>query len=213
VITIAVVAAVATIVAVGALHAMASGGPRDPEPTHAASAQEPSSAPQQPASVPTTPATVAPSPVESMPETPPADVVPVKPPARVPLVSPASRPAQAPVFVSPAAPSPNVVEQPAVAPVQPRPAQQAPVDLRPDPAGGTLIAQASHALADGETPRALALAHQAVLANPSDADAWLILGAACQAAGNVPAARDAYRSCVSSARTANISECRLLAGQ
>jgi Flp pilus assembly protein TadD len=105
------------------------------------------------------------------------------------------------------------VEQPAVAPVQPRPAQQAPVDLRPDPAGGTLIAQASHALADGETPRALALAHQAVLANPSDADAWLILGAACQAAGNVPAARDAYRSCVSSARTANISECRLLAGQ
>jgi Tfp pilus assembly protein PilF len=87
------------------------------------------------------------------------------------------------------------------------------VDFRPDPAGGTLIQQASHALAEGETPRAMALAHQAVLANPSDADAWLILGAACQAAGNQPAARDAYRSCVTSARTANVSECRLLAGQ
>jgi Flp pilus assembly protein TadD len=86
-------------------------------------------------------------------------------------------------------------------------------DPRPDPAGGSLISQASRALAEGQTPRALALAHQAVLANPSDADAWLILGAACQAAGNQPAARDAYRSCVSSARTANVSECRLLAGQ
>ena len=211
VVTIAVVAAVATIVAVGALHAMAS-GPKDPEPTHTASAPEPLPAPQEPASVPMTPATAVPSAMASMPETPPAEVVSVKPPARGPWVSPAPRPVQAPVFVSPAAPSPNVTPA-VVAPVQPRPAQQAPVDLRPEPAGGTLIAQASHALADGETPRALALAHQAVLANPSDADAWLILGAACQAAGNVPAARDAYRSCVSSARTANVSECRLLAGQ
>ena len=212
VITIAVVAAVATIVAVGALHAMAS-GPKDPEPAHAASALEPSSAPPEAASVPMTPATVAPSAMASMPETPPAEVVSVRPPARTPWVSAAPRPAQGPVSVSPAGTSPNLVAAPAVAPVQPRPAQQAPVDLRPEPGAGTLIAQASHALADGETPRALALAHQAVLANPSDADAWLILGAACQAAGNVPAARDAYRSCVSSARTANISECRLLAGQ
>jgi DNA-binding response OmpR family regulator len=213
VITIAGVAAVATVVAVGALHAMAS-GPKDPEPTHAASAPEPSSAPQQPVPVPVAPAPVAPSAMASMAEAPSAEPVSLKPPARVPFVAPAPRPAQAPVFVSsPVAPSPPVVAAPPAAPPAARTAQPAPVDSRPEQAIGSLIAQASHALADGETPRALALAHQAVLANPSDADAWLILGAACQAAGNVPAARDAYRSCVSSARTANVSECRLLAGQ
>jgi Flp pilus assembly protein TadD len=109
---------------------------------------------------------------------------------------------------------PPPVAPPVAPPVVAAPVATAPpVDFRPDPTGGTLIAQASRALAEGATPRALALAHQAVLANPSDADAWLILGAACQAAGNEPAAHDAYRSCVSSARTANVSECRLLAGQ
>ncbi len=123
---------------------------------------------------------------------------------------------QAPTLSAPPAPVLPVTVQatatpPAVVSHAVRPPE--PVDLRPDPGGGTLIVQASHALAEGLTPRALALAHQAVLANPGDADAWLILGAACQASGNVPAARDAYRSCVSSAHTPNVSECRLLAGQ
>jgi DNA-binding response OmpR family regulator len=220
VVTIAVVAAAATIVAVGALHAMAS-GPKDPEPARIASAPSASAAPPtaltSPPEVPTEPGDMVslPFPTAS------ADVpvVPVKAPTRTPPVGPATgapRVSQGgPVYA--AAPMVTPVQPttpaPMVTPAGPRTREPAAVDARPDPAGGSLIAQASRALAEGETPKALALAHQAVLANPSDADAWLILGAACQAAGNQAAARDAYRSCVSSARTANVSECRLLAGQ
>jgi cytochrome c-type biogenesis protein CcmH/NrfG len=57
----------------------------------------------------------------------------------------------------------------------------------------------------------VSLARQAVAANPADADAWLTLGVAYQASGNGPAAKDAYRSCIAQAKTANVSECRLLA--
>jgi cytochrome c-type biogenesis protein CcmH/NrfG len=51
-----------------------------------------------------------------------------------------------------------------------------------------------------------------VSGNPSNADAWLTLGAALQASGNGGAARDAYKSCVAQAHTANVNECRMLAG-
>jgi DNA-binding response OmpR family regulator len=228
VVTIAVVAALATIVAVGALHAMAS-GPKEPEP-----AARTSSVPAPPAASPAAPAepTVAPAEVPgdmvSLPvPSSPAEVAPAKAPAHFAPVTPAFVPAApaaaiapriaqgGPVYTAPrvTAPVAPAVPVPVVAPVVPRAAPSPVADPRPGPAGGSLIAQANHALAEGQTPLALALAHQAVLANPSDADAWLILGAACQAAGNQPAARDAYRSCVSSARTANVSECRLLAGQ
>jgi Flp pilus assembly protein TadD len=72
--------------------------------------------------------------------------------------------------------------------------------------------QASHALSRGATAHAVQLARQAVSANPGNADAWLTLGAAFQASGNPAAARDAYQGCVLQARTANVSECRMLAG-
>jgi CheY-like chemotaxis protein len=79
-----------------------------------------------------------------------------------------------------------------------------------DPGTGSLVAQANRALARGATTHALALARQAVTANPDDADAWLTLGAACQSSGDTAGARDAYRNCVARAHTPNISECRLL---
>lgn len=81
----------------------------------------------------------------------------------------------------------------------------------PDRPGASVISQANHALARGETTRALTLAHQAVAANPADADAWLVLGAACTASGDSSGAREAYTRCMTQAHTANISECRLLA--
>jgi Flp pilus assembly protein TadD len=82
----------------------------------------------------------------------------------------------------------------------------------PAPAGGSLTAQASHALARGATARAVELARQAVAANPSNADAWLTLAAAYMASGNPGAARAAYASCIAQAHTPNVSECRVLAG-
>ena len=91
-------------------------------------------------------------------------------------------------------------------------AHEAPVDLPPTPGGGSPLSQASRALAKGDTPRAITLARQAVAGNPGNADAWLTLGAAYQASGNGAAARDAYKSCVAQAHSANVNECRILSG-
>jgi cytoskeletal protein RodZ len=92
------------------------------------------------------------------------------------------------------------------------PAQEAPLDTSAESGKDSLVAQASHALSRGATARAVELSRQAVAANPSNADAWLTLGAAYQASGNLGAAKDAYRSCVSQAHSANVSECRVLSG-
>jgi hypothetical protein len=92
------------------------------------------------------------------------------------------------------------------------PAHEAPVDTGLVPGGGSPLSQASKALAKGDTARAVSLARQAVSGNPSNADAWLTLGAALQASGNAGAARDAYKSCVTQAHSANVNECRMLAG-
>ena len=219
VITIAVVTAMATIAAVGALHAMASG------PSESVLQREPPFTPAASSAAPVTPAPFTPAEAPTVAESPPmpASTQVASAPAPRATASASTMRRTVPVVpaVAPPYPVATTAVQSHVAPVVPvasaplvaAPGPQRAVDLRPDPGGGTLIVQASRALADGETPRALALAHQAVLANPSDADAWLILGAACQASGNEAAARDAYRSCVTSARTANVSECRLLAGQ
>jgi hypothetical protein len=94
-----------------------------------------------------------------------------------------------------------------------RPATEAPLDLGPSVAGSSLISQASRAMAKGDVQRALDLARQAVASNPANADTWLTLGAAYQAAGNPSAARDAYRSCIKQAHSASVSDCRVLAGR
>jgi DNA-binding response OmpR family regulator len=78
---------------------------------------------------------------------------------------------------------------------------------------GSLVAQANRDLARGAIARAIELARQATVANPSDANAWLTLGAAYAASGNGAAAYEAYRSCAASAHTANVSECRVLAAR
>ncbi|MDP8999812.1 MAG: response regulator [Myxococcota bacterium] len=97
----------------------------------------------------------------------------------------------------------------------PSPAPRAPYPVEPrqpseDPA--SLVALASKELANGAAKRAVDLARRATAANPADANAWLTLGAAYAASGNQTAARDAYRSCVAQAHSANLSECRMLAG-
>jgi Flp pilus assembly protein TadD len=88
-----------------------------------------------------------------------------------------------------------------------------PASGRSESAGGSpLVAQASRALREGNLVKAVELARQAVNASPGSADAWLTLGAAYQATGDSASARDAYRRCVDRAKTANVSDCRVLAG-
>ena len=91
------------------------------------------------------------------------------------------------------------------------PTGETPVDIGP-PAGGSILSQASHAMAKGEMAKAVSLSRQAVASNPGNADAWLTLAAALQASGNGGGAREAYRSCVAQAHSANVSECRVLLG-
>ena len=62
--------------------------------------------------------------------------------------------------------------------------------------------------------RAIDLAWQATRADPSDAEAWLTLGAAYQAAGYPAKAKEAYQSCTSRAGSSpRLSECKALLGE
>jgi CheY-like chemotaxis protein/Flp pilus assembly protein TadD len=142
-------------------------------------------------------------------------------PTPPPVASAPPHPTPTPTEATAAGPEPQataaagVAEAPAAtlqAPGPARPAQETPLDTGPLKAGSSLVAQASRAMTRGDVPLALDLAHQAVAANPSNADTWLTLGAAYQAAGNPNGARDAYRRCIAQAHGANVSECRVLAG-
>ena len=143
-------------------------------------------------------------------------------PATNPDVAPepvAPEPPRTTASASTAPPAPGSARPPAAseAPgsgssaLPPIPLGEAPLDV-PQLRGSSLVAQANRALSGGATARGLELARKATTANPSDANAWLTLGAAYTAAGNAPAAHDAYRSCISQARTASVSECRVMFG-
>ncbi|MCI4370269.1 MAG: hypothetical protein L3J81_02945, partial [Thermoplasmata archaeon] len=186
---IVAIAVAAVVAVVGALHAMAPGRRASDDDGRANAAAVRQNTPEPAETVATPPPSVVeltPAPTTSAPATSVSSVSEVA--TGSPMVAPAATaiPVRAPQSAPRGLPAGVAVQ--AVHSNAPAVSAPEPVDLRPDPTGGTLIMQASHALADGLTPRALALAHQAVLANPGDADAWLILGAACQASGTVPAA-------------------------
>jgi DNA-binding response OmpR family regulator len=138
---------------------------------------------------------------------------PAEPPvAERPVPEPAARsaPASAPpvAAVDPLPSLPGAPQTLATA----SPGEQ-PLDNTPRAATGSSLAmQANRALATGATGRAMDLARQAVTANPGDANAWLILGAASQASGNATAAREAYQNCIAQAHGPNVNDCRALAG-
>lgn len=93
-----------------------------------------------------------------------------------------------------------------------KPAKETALDV-PAAAGSSLVAQAHSAMMKGDSATAQDLARQAVASNPANAQTWLTLGAAYQAAGNSAAARNAYQSCVAQAHSLGVSECRVLAHQ
>jgi DNA-binding response OmpR family regulator len=147
-----------------------------------------------------------------------------EPPTKEPVVAPVATDVPIPLSVSAntheipvivATPS-SVTSQPPRVEVQSPPATRSqhpverPIEIMSEPDRGSLVMQASRDLANGLTAHAVELARRATAANPADANAWLTLGAAYAASGNASAARDAYRSCVALARTANVSECRML---
>ena len=75
---------------------------------------------------------------------------------------------------------------------------------------GSLVQQAQRALESGQIGVAIDLARRATQANPGSADAWLMLGAAYQAAGNAGAARAAFQQCAQNGRGPAAEECKNL---
>jgi Flp pilus assembly protein TadD len=109
----------------------------------------------------------------------------------------------------------------AVVPAATTPSGEAPphVFVEPAPAaletqsGSNLTQQAQRLLERGSTARAVDVAKRATAADPSNAEAWLTLGAAYDAAGNRTSARLAYKSCIDSGKGSRVSECKALLGE
>jgi DNA-binding response OmpR family regulator len=107
-----------------------------------------------------------------------------------------------------------------VVPAQPRlpvvvapPVTNPPDVVAPAPRG-TLTQQAQRALERGNAAAAIELGRRATDKDPTDAEAWLTLGAAYDTAGNHAKARATYQSCIDkSAESPRVSECRALLGQ
>lgn len=74
-----------------------------------------------------------------------------------------------------------------------------------------LIKRAEEALVQGDNPRAVLLATEAVATSPADAAGWLVLASAHRAMGEEEAARMDYRKCAAQALTAGVNDCRILA--
>jgi len=73
-----------------------------------------------------------------------------------------------------------------------------------------LKVQAQRALERNRAAEAVTLATQSVAGDPSDAEAWLILGAAYDAQHDLAHERDAYRSCIQQGKGPRVAECRAL---
>jgi type IV secretory pathway VirB10-like protein len=142
-------------------------------------------------------------------------------PAPPRAVSPAPEPAapapvraQAPPAQPLPPPTPEVVVEPqpsssAVAVASPSSAAPAPAAST---AGATKEREASRfALERGDLGTAIAAGERAVALDPSDGEAWLVLGAAYQARGELAQAKRCYRACVEQGTRGPKAECRAMA--
>jgi hypothetical protein len=123
-----------------------------------------------------------------------------------------------PVVESPAphAPEPEALTAlaPAAAPasVAPStpPSAAGPVSNPVDPAALTARQAAQSALEHGHVAQAITLGEQSVQLDPTEAQGWLILGAAYLQRGSFPDARRCFSSCVKQATHGAKSECAAL---
>jgi Flp pilus assembly protein TadD len=87
------------------------------------------------------------------------------------------------------------------------------VSQEPSPAvNGSLVKQAQRALERNQVGNAIALAQQATQQSPGNADAWWMLGACYDAAGQRGQARVAYQRCASLSGPVS-TECKALLGR
>ena len=119
-----------------------------------------------------------------------------------------------PVQVS-ASPATPVAVEPAPVPAEGAPVEPTlesitpPADTNPESAEG--LKQASlEALEHRKLDDAVAAGEKATLLDPTDADAWLILGAAYHDHGDFLAARRSYAACAKQATRGEVRECKFL---
>ncbi len=137
-----------------------------------------------------------------------------------PTAATAPAPTVATSAVAAGNPGPQPGTQPGTRPSTSDPAGTAPRVDAPD-ASGTAAAdaftqQAQKALDNEKDPhaasRAADLAAQATKRDPTNAEAWLTLGAAYQTLGSKNRAQSAYRTCAKQGVGPRVAECRALAG-
>jgi hypothetical protein len=139
--------------------------------------------------------------------------------ARIALAH-ATKPAEPPVMAAPAAPAP--LPEPvasAVPPPTPVPAAsaaQVPAaepSAEPDVPTKTALEEredARRSLERGKLQDAIMAALRSTALDPTDGDAWLLLGAAYQEAGKSADARAAYGTCTKQATKGAVRECQLM---
>jgi DNA-binding response OmpR family regulator len=152
----------------------------------------------------------APSATHAAVSAPPA--APTPPPASAPSPPTPPAPSATPSVASPLNTAPSAAGAGSVAPPVHVPASVVHIPTTPSEpeAGGSLTKQAQRLLERGATARAIEVARKATAADPTNAEAWLTLGAAYDAAGNRPQARLAYKNCVDNGRGARVGECKAL---
>jgi hypothetical protein len=123
-------------------------------------------------------------------------------PTAPPVVAAADLPRVAPFQIPAAEVAATPAPTPPVAPA-------AVAEVAPIPARASRE-EARHALDRGAAEAAIAAGLHSVELDPTDADAWLILGAAYQLAGKGPEARSAFYSCSKLAKRGDVRECRAL---
>jgi tetratricopeptide (TPR) repeat protein len=164
--------------------------------------------PAAPAAAPAAELSVAP-PAAELPAAPPpaaraAEVPTAAPAAEAPTAAPAA-PTAAPAAVLAASNAGTLTTE---RQTDQREATSDKETLAPDPREALIQKKASQvALEQGRIAASIAAGENAVLLDPLDADAWLILGAAYQQKGNLVEARRCYKACVKRGQRGNRGEC------
>jgi tetratricopeptide (TPR) repeat protein len=140
---------------------------------------------------------------------PPAEPVLAEPAPSVELTAAPAAEAVAPAAApAPAEPAPAAAETVAV------PKVDVPNGGAPAPSGDkTALAEkndARRALERGKAAEAIAAGERSVVLDPTDGEAWLLLGAAYQDKGNMAEARRAYAACTKEGKRGPIGECRAM---
>jgi hypothetical protein len=135
---------------------------------------------------------------------------PIEPPVALAPPTPAPSPEPVAAVVPPPTPSASAAPS-AVAAESAAPAEQpSAVPDVPAKSAAEEKADARRALERGKLEDAIMAALRSTSLDPTDADAWLLLGAAYQSAGKGADARLAYSECTKEAKKGEVRECALM---